>query len=108
MTWRGLVVLLFTIASLLTACEKSVIVPKGTSLYRPVIEGGECVFLHGDFNSDYDSETSYSSTQFDLTGVLTKVVECPYKRSPEPVKFALIKSGANGLFWAKLSDLRGD
>ena len=106
MNLQGFVVLLIAIETLETACEKSITVPEGTSLYRPVIENDACVLLHGDFNSDYDSETPYASTQSKFTGVLIKVVECPYKRFPEPVEFALIKSSSNELFWIKLSDIR--
>jgi hypothetical protein len=103
---HGFVVLFFAIIFLVTACEKSIIVPAGTNLYRPVIEDDKCVFLHSDFNPDYTGENSYASTQSRLAGVLTKVIECPYKRFPDPVEIALIKSNTNGLLWVKLNDLR--
>jgi hypothetical protein len=81
-------------------------VPVGTNLYRPVIEDEKCVFLHSDFNPDYNGYNSYTSTQSKLAGVLTKVIECPFKRFPDPVEFALMKSRTNGLLWVKLSDLK--
>jgi hypothetical protein len=104
---HGFVVFVFALTLLVAACEKGITVPVGTNLYRPVIEDEKCVFLHVDFNSDYDSKNSYASTQSKLTGVLTKVIECPYKRNPDPVEFGLIKSKTEGHLWVKLSDLRG-
>ena len=110
---RELTMKRFAFVSLLLAtifvcagCEKRIIVPVGTTLYRPVIEDNACVFLNGDYYSETTDETSYSSTQSTHTGVLSKVIDCPYKREPEPVQFALVKSEQNRFLWVMLSDLK--
>ena len=86
-------------------CEKRTIIPIGTDLFRPVIENDKCVFLDNDYKSEYAGDTKLSSTQIVYKGVVTKIIECPYNRLPEPVKFALIKTDNQEFLWVKLSEL---
>jgi len=102
----ALVILLIATITLCAGCEKRIIVPVGTTLYRPIIEDNQCVFLNGDHYSEITDDTAYFSTQTTHAGVLSKVIDCPYKREPEFVKFALVKSEQNRFLWVMLSDLK--
>ena len=87
-------------------CEKRMVVPVGTDLYRPVIENDTCVFLDNDYKSEFTGDTKLSSNQLVYEGIVTKIIACPYNRLPDPVKFALIRTDNQKFLWVKLAELR--